>query len=346
MDSFFRMPQIQKEALSDITTVQVCPISVFPRPVCVGFEWKALCRLQDAKKAGLNSGFILLACPGNHGTHWTQLRPGPGGWCFKEPFASRLKWMRVVPSVVGIGPGCSRFHAVGSPYCRGRMLSTPLYRAVEALCCAGEGPVSYCQRPCAVLPATFNGTLPLAALSRVRGPIKVNTRHPQAGSCCIVHRYQTTGIHPPRSCHSHLPPTLLTPRVSEARHSFDLTCTAFLTSLRFNRCLITAASRFYIRARLISGSAFWLHPDVKTDPLSAILHDPGLVSTVGWLSSLVRRGRPSSVHLSLIPLAWTCLCPSPAVVLQQSCPNSESLPPLCQPVPKTPFSPHHYTGWA
>lgn len=79
MDSFFRMPQIQKEALSDIDTVQVCPISVFPRPVCVGFEWKALCRLQDAKNAELNSGFILLACPGNHGTHWTQLRPGPGG---------------------------------------------------------------------------------------------------------------------------------------------------------------------------------------------------------------------------------------------------------------------------
>lgn len=132
MDSFFRMPQIQKEALSDINTVQVCPISVFPRPVCVGFEWKALCRLQDAKNAELNSGFILLACPGNHGTHWTQLRPAPGGLCFKELFASRLKWMLVVLSVMEVGPGCSRFHAVGSPNCRGRMLSRPLYRAVEA----------------------------------------------------------------------------------------------------------------------------------------------------------------------------------------------------------------------
>lgn len=115
--------------------------------------------------------------------------------------------MLVVPGAMETGPGCSGSHAVGSPYCRGRMLSTPLYRAVDALCCGGEGPVSYCQRPCAVLPATINGALPLSALSHMRGPIKVNTRHPQAGSCCIVHRYQTTGTHPPWSCHNHLPPT-------------------------------------------------------------------------------------------------------------------------------------------
>lgn len=196
--------------------------------------------------------------------------------------------MLVVLSVMEVGPGCSRFHAVGSPNCRGRMLSRPLLY--------GEGPVSYCRRPCAVLPATFNGTLPLAALSHLFGPIKVDTRHPQAGSCCIGHRYQTTGIHPPWSCHNHLPPTLLTPRISEARHSFDLTCTPF-------RCLITAASCFYIRAHPISGPALWLDPDVNPNPLSSIHQNPRLISTVGWLSRLVWRGRPSSVHLSPIPLA-------------------------------------------
>lgn len=141
----------------------------------------------------------------------------------------------------------SRPHAVDAPVpcCRGPVLCRRRPRVIlsKALCC----PASNIQWHSS---AGSSFTLVWAHQSRYSASASWDLLH-----CAQISNHRH---HPPWPCHSHLPSTLLTPRVSKARHCFDLTCTAFLTSLRFSHCLITAplvsTSELASSAALPSGS--------------------------------------------------------------------------------------------